>query len=46
MESISTASEGIATQTDMALPWKAKQAALLKIQEDHIGQQIIRQRMA
>ena len=36
MESISTASEGIATHTDMALPWEAKQAALLKIQEDHI----------
>ena len=36
MESISTASEGISAQTDMALPWEAKQAALLKIQEDHI----------
>ena len=34
-----------ATQTDMALPWEAQGAALLKIQEDHIGQQIIRQRM-
>ena len=36
MESISTASEGIAMQTDMAFPQEGQQAALLKIQEDHI----------
>ena len=35
-----------ATQTDMAFPREGQQAALLKIQEDQIGQQIIRQRMA